>query len=167
MEYIIFGFLDFLSKIRLKSTSKYLNVLKIYDLKNIEQKYLTLLNDNILSTYYFVEYLNASNNKNITNVNHMSKLIELDASGKCGINDYGIEKLNLVKLNANNNLKITNVNHMNKLIELYACGICGIDDYGIEKINLLFLNAYKNSQITNINHMNKLIECIRIKLWII
>jgi hypothetical protein len=106
--YIIFGSLDFLSKIRFRCISKYMNSLEIYDFKNIDKKYLLLLTDKILFNYHFVKYLNANNNKKITNVNHMEKLIELDASGKySGINDNGIKNItSLIKLNVKNNKKI-------------------------------------------------------------
>src|SRR5439155_22599640 len=75
-----------------------------------------------------LQELNAGYNSEITNVNHMSKLIILDASGKCGIDDRGIINVNLQELHAQDNPKITNVNHMSKLIKLNASGECGIDD---------------------------------------
>jgi hypothetical protein len=59
--------------------------------------------------------LNVFCNKKITNINHMNKLINLDASGFCyAISDIGIKSLNKIrKLNVKNNKKVTNINHMN------------------------------------------------------
>jgi hypothetical protein len=153
ITYIIFGFLDFLSKIKFRCVSKYMHKLEIYDFNNIPLKYIQLLNDEILLNYPFIKYLNASTNSKITNVNHMDKLIELNASGyRCGINNKGIQKVNLIKLNASDNPKITNVNHMNKLIELNANGYCcGINNEGIQKLNLINLNTSNNPKITNVN----------------
>jgi hypothetical protein len=136
-----------------------MHLLQIYDLYNIERKYLDLLNDKILLNYPFVKYLNASYNPTITNVNHMQNLSELDASCS-GINDIGIIKLNLEKLNISRNNKISNLNHMNKLVELDASGCSGIYDNGIKHLNLIKLNVMFNKNITNINHMDKLTELI-------
>jgi hypothetical protein len=107
-----------------------MNKLEIYDFYNIEEGYLIRLNNKILLNYPFIKYLNASNNKKITNIDHMNNLIELDAGWDCGITNKGLQKINLIILNANNNNKITNVNHMDKLIELDAGWNCGIDDNG-------------------------------------
>jgi hypothetical protein len=162
--HIIFGFLDFISKIRFRSTSKYNNKLEIHDFYNIEKKYLDLLDDKILLNYPYIKYLNARNNQKITNVNHMAKsLTELDASGKlCGISDEGIIDLkNITKLNVNNNFKITNINHMAKsLTELDASGCCcTITNKAIENLkNIIKLNVSFNSRITDINHMNNISE---------
>jgi hypothetical protein len=105
-------------------------LLKIYDLYNIERKYLVLLNDKILLNYPFVKYLNVSHNPKITNVNHMHNLIKLNASYFSEISDYSIRDLNLITLYTDDNYKITNVNHMNKLTVLYARGDSGINDNG-------------------------------------
>ena len=43
-------------------------------------------------------------------VNHMFNLKELGVSGNSGIDDLGIQKLNLIKLYACDNPKIKNVN---------------------------------------------------------
>jgi hypothetical protein len=55
--YLIFGSLDFLSKIQCRSISKYMYLLEIYDFYDIEEKYLMLLNDKILLNYPFIKYL--------------------------------------------------------------------------------------------------------------
>jgi hypothetical protein len=80
--YLIFNYLDFLSKIKFRCISKYVHhFIVIDDFKNIPEKYLNLLDDEILINYPFIKYLNACDNKKITNVNHSlrTKLIELDA----------------------------------------------------------------------------------------
>lgn len=60
--------------------------------------------------------LNAFDNYQITNVNHMSNLRVLIASYECNINDDGIKLLtNLVELDASYNSSITNINHLTKL----------------------------------------------------
>jgi len=74
----------------------------------------------------------------------MTNLKELHASEYCGIDDNGIQNINLEILDVYNNPKITNVNHMTRLKQLYASGECGIDDNGIKNLNLEFLNAYNN-----------------------
>jgi hypothetical protein len=180
--YLIFGFLDFLSKIRFRSISKYMYKLQIHDFYNISNKYLKLLDDKILLNYPFITYLNAFNNlkitnkgiehlnliklnaaynPNITNINHMANYItELDASGEfCGITDKGIANLkNLIKLNAFDNSQITNINHMNKLVELCASGeFCGISNAGIKELkNLKEIIVFKNNKITLNNIYNSL-----------
>ena len=50
----------------------------------------------------------------------MKSLKELDAGGKCGIDQNGIKRLNLIKLNIDDNDKIKDVNFMNSLKKLYA-----------------------------------------------
>jgi hypothetical protein len=113
--------------------------------------------------------LNASENGQITNVNHLTKLEKLNACGSeyrlfmnnySGIDQKGIENLTTLRiLNAKGNNKITNVNHMIKLEELNASGYCGIDQNGIHQLtNLRILVASNNRKITNVNHMVKLEE---------
>jgi hypothetical protein len=49
---IIFDHLDFMEKIRLKNTNKYLyNIIKITNLCDIDQHLLNKLDDNILKNY--------------------------------------------------------------------------------------------------------------------
>jgi len=115
---VIFKYLEFKDKHAFKRICAYTNKIQITDLYDVQRKYLRKLDDKILSNYKYVKRLNASNNKNITNINHMTKLKELDASGGCGIDDKGISNLNLEKLDICNNHKITNVNHMSNLQEL-------------------------------------------------
>src|SRR3990172_9676971 len=104
---------DFLTQIRLTQVAKYLHDnLRITDFYNIGEKYRKLLNDNILKGYPHIIKLYAFDNPGITTVNHMTKLQILNAGFNSGIDDNGIQNLNLVELWANNNPGITNVNHM-------------------------------------------------------
>ena len=70
------------------------------------------MNDDILQEYKFAIKLDARDNPKITNINHMVKLKVLRAFANCGIDDYGIKKLNLEKLDASCNPRISHVNHM-------------------------------------------------------
>jgi len=83
----------------------------------------------------------------------MKSLQILYAYGDCGIDQQGIEGLNLIGLYASNNSKITNVSHMKSLQILDASYDCGINQEGIEGLNLIELDANDNSKITNINNL--------------
>ena len=153
----IFDFLEFKNQISFKLTCKDYNQFKIYDLYNISLKYRIKLDDDILKNYPFLKYLDASNNKKITNVSHMTNLQILNASGSyCEINNQGIENLNLIELNAYNNYKIINVSFMTNLKILNVSGWCGIDDNDIKNLNLIELNAHNNNKITNVSFMTNL-----------
>ena len=128
---LIHEYLDFIDKLHHKTTCKYLKLIKIMDLYNIDNKYLKKLNDQILKSYIYVTQLNASFNPNITSLNHMTKLKKLDICGECGVGDNGISNLNLEELHASYNPKITSLNHMTKLKKLDIWGDCGIGDNGI------------------------------------
>ena len=115
--------------------------------------------------------MNLKNCTNISNVNHLRNLIELDASGGCGLNDDGIKDLqNLRILNASNITNayarygkyITNINHMKNLVELDAAGnYCCLSDDGIKGLtNLKKLKLSCNLKITDLNHLSKLTELI-------
>jgi hypothetical protein len=67
------------------------------------------LTDQILKQkkYIGLKKLNTYNNPNITTVNHMTALKQLNAGWNCGIDDAGIAGLNLEKLAADYNPKIT------------------------------------------------------------
>ena len=149
---IIFNFCDFMSQLSLASTCTYYrNNLHIIDLFNIDNKYLQKLT-HVISQFAIFEkviYLNARNNWKITNVSHMKSLQILYASGDCGINQQGIEGLNLLEFNASNNSKITNISQMKSLQILYANGDCGINQQGIEGLNLIKLYASHNSKISH------------------
>src|SRR5205807_10203704 len=133
---MIFDQLDFLSQIRLRQVNQYFYSFEIYDFYNIPYqykfKYKFKLSDSILVHYKFIKFLDANYNPKITNINHMTNLKKLCAKGSCGINDNGIQNLNLIELNAHDNSKITNVNHMTNLKKLWANLDCGINDDGIK-----------------------------------
>ena len=60
---LIFNKLDFINQIKFKMTCKYTYLnLHITDLYNIDNKYLLLLNDDILLNYKYLISLNAFNN---------------------------------------------------------------------------------------------------------
>src|SRR5690606_11429325 len=131
--------------------------LEIHDFYNIDWWYLVLLNDEILRKYPFIKYLNVSNNSQVTYINHLTKLENLNACGKCRIDNGGISDLNLIEISIVANSRITNLNHMTKLKILDAWDHnCGIGDEGISKLNLIKLYASDNSKITNVNHMSNL-----------
>ncbi len=147
---------QFIQKLNLCESNKIFDLNFLTKLKELDCSF-TEINDNNIKELN-LEHLSANNCKNITNINHMSKLKILDVSGNCGVNDYGIKNLlNIVELNASENTKITNVNHMLKLKILDAIGNCGVNDYGIKNLlNVIKLNASSNTKITNVNHMLKL-----------
>jgi hypothetical protein len=58
----------------------------------------------------------------------MTNMLELNASGSCGINNEEIKNLNLIKLCTNYNVKITDLNHMFNLIKLDISYNSGVDD---------------------------------------
>ena len=106
-NYIIFNYLDFYSQIRFKSVCRSFNEAQITNLYDIPDKVKSKLTDKILLNFSFVTKLNAYDNLKITSVNHMTKLLELDAQGNCGIGDNGIQCCSLIKLYADDNPKIT------------------------------------------------------------
>jgi hypothetical protein len=107
--------------------------------------------------------INVSSNMNITNLNYLKKLTEIDVGTRellgfnytfnCGVGDAGISELSyLKKIKANGNQKITNLNCFAKtLTEIDIIGNCGVSDPGIcELENLLIINAYRNHKIKNL-----------------
>ena len=76
------------------------------------------------------------NNINITNLNHLQLLQELNISGKyCTVNEEGISELrNIKKLNLCNNKNITNLNHFQLLEELNISGNCDANHEEISKL---------------------------------
>ena len=144
---VILEFCEFKTKIKLIQSCQYFNYnLYIYDLINIDNKYLELLKNSILQQYKFrfVVKLNAKYSSKITNVSFMKNLKELNAEGYYGINQKSIEGLDLVKLDVSYNSKITNVSFMKNLKEFSARGSCGINQEGIEGLDLVKLDvSYK------------------------
>ena len=89
----------------------------ISDLINIDSESKKSLNDSVLSLSIFewVNNLNAKNNLKIKNVSFMKSLKVLHAQGNCGIDQEGINQLDLVELYTANNGKIKNVSFMKSL----------------------------------------------------
>lgn len=178
LQHCIINKLDFRSMIRFRQVCKWFHRLEIHDFYHIDKKYLMRLSDEILKNYPFIELLNAYNNDKILDVNHLTRLIKLNASNdriyiretggyyecrpnyyhseNCKISDASIKNLNLVELIACGNSLITDVNRMTNLRKLYASYNCGIDDDGIKDTNLTELCIMYNRKITNVDHMPKL-----------
>ena len=155
----IFNLLDLKSQLKMNSLCKmFQQKMFITNLFNIENKYLNLLSDNIISQtkYHKIEKLNASYNSSIHDVSHMKNLKILYAEGNSGIDQKGIQNLDLVELSALYNPKIKDVSHMNNLKILYAYGNSGIDQKGIQKLDLIELNASNNPSIKDVSHMKNL-----------
>lgn len=148
----------FLTRTRLTQVCRFFNKnLQIINLCNIEKKYIPLLTNDILKQYPDLIKLNLSNNRNVTDINHLTKLNFLDASGElCVLADKGIEKLNLQEIDVTNNLHITKLNHMNKLKVLTACYKSALTNNGIKKLNLRELDLTQNSTIDDINCFRRL-----------
>lgn len=108
-----------------------------------------------------LQVLDATNNKNIYDINHMTELKELNCSGYySNINQKGIQSLsNLQVLNIDNNRYIYDIRHMNKLIKLNCSGVYSrIKQNSIQQLNRLeLLIATDNKYIKNIGHLHNLI----------
>jgi hypothetical protein len=150
---------NILNILELKDQISYLSTCRIfYNHLTIETLSAVNLKQNNISNYIFrnVMTLNTSDNKNIINISFMKKLKNLYASGQCGIDQNGINELDLIKLNVSNNIKITNVSFMKKLKILYASGQCGINQNGINGLDLIELHVDHNEKITNVSFMKNL-----------
>ena len=88
--------------------------------------------------------INAKDNSSITDVSQIKSLQTLDASGNCGINQAGINGLNLNTLYASRNSKITDVSFMTNLQYLYAAYECGINRKGIKELALVLIDTKGN-----------------------
>ena len=157
--YVIFKFLDFETQLGIIFTSKFFrDNLFITDLYNIDRFYLKKLTNNILrfKIFKYVIKLNVDYNKKIKNISFMTNLKKLNAELNCGIDQKGIDGLDLIYLNIWDNEKIKNVSFMTNLQYLDACYDCGINQDGIEGLNLTYLNASNNKKITNVSFMTNL-----------
>jgi hypothetical protein len=136
----------------------YINLeLDLTENKNITQDDLNSVPKNLRNGIIKIK---TTHREDIIDVNMFTKLEELYASVRCGIDQNGIHRLtNLRILDVGFNTKIKNVNHLKKLEELNACYDCGIDQYGIRKLtNLRILDVNDNNKITNVNHLTQLEE---------
>jgi len=74
----------------------------------LNAQYICGINDSGIIQCIKLKSLNASNNRKITNVNHLAKLEILSARCDCGINDAGmVNCINLKKLEYYEDPKIT------------------------------------------------------------
>ena len=154
----IFSLLDLKSQLALLFTCNlFKNNLSITDLYDIEEKYLNVLTNNILrlDIFKYVTKLKA-NNKKITNVSFMTNLKILYASCYPGINQNGINGLDLVELNASYNDKVINVSFMKNLKKLNVSENRGIDQNGINGLDLVELHVNFTNKINNVSFMKNL-----------
>lgn len=183
---IIRDYTDSLSQINLTMVCKFLNKnLQITDLYNIDPKYQELLTNDILKKYPYITKLKLRWNTSVTDINHLSKLEILDATGgwmqsiyvpdcgycldeeenlfnNCGgiciLSDKGIRKLtNLRNIDISCNRNITSLNHCKKLKVLTARSYSGLTNEGISKLyNLEDVDLTDNQKINRIDHLKKL-----------
>ena len=138
----ILSFSTFKNQITLTRISKIFHEkLQIHEFYHIDPKYLKLLTNHIITHYPQIRSLDVEDNPNITNINHLTQLTKLNASGFCGLDDHGINQLNIIELDVCDNPKIININHMTQLKKLNAGGHCGLDDSGITRLNLIELDV--------------------------
>ena len=84
------------------------------------------------------------------NVSFMKNLEKLYVNYDCGINQKGIQGLNLTILKCHGNGEIKDVTFMKNLKKLGIHGpFCGIDQKGIKGLNLSKLDARYNKKIEN------------------
>lgn len=155
----LFAKLDLKSQIYLVSTCKYLLTNSyIENLHDVEDYYLKLLTDDILSQskFFNVTRLRLCFGSKVSNMGILC-LKKLSVLTICGfghiIDQNAIDQLNLVELDVANNSDIKYVGHMTKLKILDASGNCGIKQDSIDKLNLRVLCADDNSRITRVSHM--------------
>ena len=181
---IILNLNDIKSQLMMRMVCELFYKLNIYDLLNIPKKFKRKLTNNIISQHINLRYLyagkhtkitqekinilnlyelNANNNLNIYNINHMNNLEKLKACGHSGIGNKGIKNVNLKNLHISYNMNICNLNHMTNLKKLYVRN-SGIGDIGIKKLNLKKLDCRNNRYITNVNHMSNLKSLIDDKI---
>ena len=98
-------------------------------------------------------------NDEITDLNRMLSLKELEIIGESKINNNGINKLNLKSLYLEDNEQITDLNHQTSLKELMLYGSSKIDDLGIKDLKLKSLTIHTDNDeelITDLNQMTTL-----------
>ena len=156
---LVINYMNFYDKHIFKKLCKYTSKIDIIDLYNIDDKYSDRLDDSIINKYNNVVRLYVSTRSIISNVNHMTKLKELDISNS-EIDNNGTHHLtSLEVLNASWNNKIFDINNMSNLKKLIILGLCGINNEGITKLtDLEILDVSSNNKISNINNLTKLTE---------
>jgi hypothetical protein len=155
--------LNFIDQCNLRLVSTYFTMYQITNLlDNVPN--VTNLTDAICQSYPMCTKLNAVNNNNITNVNHLVNLIELNINNNNKITDfshlinlqilYCKGKCKMFMSSSDDDEKLINLNHLINLRILHCVGDCEIDNNSISRLtNLTELNCSKNEYITNINHL--------------
>ena len=94
----------------------------------------------------------------------MKNLKKLYANDNCGIDQKGIEGLDLIELNVNGNIKIRDISFMKNLKKLSAKYECGINQKGIEGLDLIELNSLIRQVSRNFRvyaEVNLLLDALR------
>ncbi len=136
-----------------KTNENLCNEIKTLNSKCIEQ--------NTLNKCINVVKLNICNNCNITTVNQLRFIEDLDISGNlCGVDQDGISWLKIVKiLNMSNNNKIYDLNHLQQITELDVSKTYSISQYRISSLLLIAkLNVSENDEVYEFNHLKFLID---------
>lgn len=162
--YDVFQCLDFCTKLSLGLTSNiFQQNYHIADLMNLDKKYLTKLNQNIIQHPVFRNIKKLKTTDSITDISFLKNLKTLDISCyddvcyECKIDQMGIQNLDLYELNASCNSGITNLNHLRNLKKLdISNNRCAVDQSGIAELNLQELNASDNWKIMDISYMTNL-----------
>jgi len=141
------------------NTFKYIFEINENICKEIKTLYSKHINQNLLNKCCNITYLNVCSNYNITDLNNLQLLDNLNICD-CSVNQNGISQLLFVKtLNANDNNKIKSVNHLQLLVDLNISYCCSVNQNGISQ--LLFvktLNANDNNKIKSVNHLQLLVD---------
>jgi len=153
---VIFLFLKFYDKHTFKRMSRRNNKNKITICETCQ---IDDANTSILMNYPHIISINISNNKYVTNLNHMSDLKKLSIYN----DSFGDEEIknftNLEELDISNNMNITSLNHMTKLKRLTNVHNTKITDDGLKNLtNLTYLNISGNKTLKYINQMTELVE---------
>jgi hypothetical protein len=152
---------NFLSRIRMRCANKlFYDKLEINDFYNIPSTYAKRLTNKILQCYPFITKLNATEKPNITDVNYLTRLEVLNASGlRCGLEPIGFLKLTgLKELNIANHRNCLWINGLTNLEVLDIRRSWGLDNNSeIRKLRKLkFLNATNNYKISNVSYLTNL-----------
>ncbi len=141
------------------NTFKYIFEINENICKEIKTLYSKHINQNLLNKCCNITYLNVCSNYNITDLNNLQLLDNLNICD-CSVNQNGISQLLFVKtLNANDNNKIKSVNHLQLLVDLNISYCCGVKQNGISQLlHVKKLNINNNLFITDVNHLQQLEE---------
>ena len=139
IEYIC-DFINFNSQINFTNINKTYNKKRF--ITNLYTKY-SLTND-ILKKYPYIKRLNLNNNKYVNDISYLTRIIKLDISGFCIIEQHNINHLNnLIELDTSNNININNLSKFEKLEIIHLNGICNITSNEINKLSKLKHISFK------------------------